>query len=52
MKTKFIRDRNRIIKIEDGSVQKFKSVNAAKKKSREIQMAEDGAFGLGSVMLK
>lgn len=49
---KFVRIKNRILNIKTDYVEHFKSVNAAKRKSRELQMQEDGALGLGSVIAK
>lgn len=52
---KFCRVKNRIYNVDDEGflinhgVTEFHSIGDAKKASREIQMREDGALGLGSV---
>lgn len=55
--TKYIRNGSTITSVEkDGEgnpveIMQHESLNKAKKKSRSIQIAEDGAIGRGSVML-
>ena len=50
MKTaKFERHHHTIKDLVSGKRKVFESVNQAKRESRKIQLAEDGALGLGSV---
>ena len=51
MKTKYSRKGNKIKNIETGDVEVFKGTNAAKRKSRQLQISEDGAIGRGSLVL-
>lgn len=48
--TKFIRKGRVITNIETGAEERFEFINEAKRKSRELQMSEDGALGRGSLM--
>lgn len=54
-RAKYCRVKNRIYEVDDEGflvatgVLQFDSIGAAKRASRDIQMREDGALGLGSV---
>ena len=51
-KTLYVRKGKTITHIETGqTLPKLNSINAAKRKSREIQMDEDGALGRGTLRL-
>lgn len=49
METLFIRNKNKIKTISTGETEVFKSINLAKKKSRELQLA-NGGLGRGAVV--
>jgi len=49
MKTLFKRKSKTITTIETGEKESFKSINAAKRKSRELQM-QNGGLGKGSLV--
>lgn len=50
METAKYERKGQVIKnLEDGTVLDCKSVNKAKKTSRELQVVEDGALGRGSL---
>ena len=47
---KYIRDGQNIKYIENDRVERYPSINAAKRESRRLQIAEDGRTGAGSLM--
>jgi len=59
--TKYIRKGNKIhpvrycpktlVHLANGAVMEFKHINEAKRESRQLQLTEDGALGLGSVVV-
>ncbi len=47
----FERQNHTIKELPKGKRKAYPSINAAKRRSREIQIAEDGSLGLGSVVV-
>lgn len=50
-KAKYFRNGNKINTIATGEVVTYDSITKAKRASRELQMAEDGALGRGSLFV-
>ena len=51
MKTIYERKGKKIKNLEENTTEVYKSINAAKRKSTQIQLSTDGAIGRGCLML-